>query len=187
MLNAPYDPELHARIPVTALSPWKLSGLLGPSVTAPSWMSPCPVSDPARFAISLCMQCGYTEPAPTTKEEPHALPPRAKSSCRCANAWYCADPPYWRYRALVTHNPNACGAASEAPSWVPRPNGSPAASASAVCSCVPRSLSSSRGEITGGMPARWACRTARSSSASATAPESYRFSVSPSAGWPWAM
>ncbi len=73
-------------MPVTVPRPTKLSGLLGPSVTAPSWMSPCPVSRPARLAISLCVQWGWVVPAPTTNEEPHAFAPRAKLSCCWANA-----------------------------------------------------------------------------------------------------
>ena len=80
-------------MPLTVPSPMKLPGSLGPSVTAPSWMLPCPVSDPARLAISLCMQCGYVVPAPTTNELPQPLLPSAKFSCCCANAAYCADPP----------------------------------------------------------------------------------------------
>ena len=69
----------------TVLRPTKFDGSLGPSVVAPSWMLPLRVSEPARLAISLCMQCGNTVPAPTTNVVPQALAPSAKFSCCCAN------------------------------------------------------------------------------------------------------
>ena len=73
-------------MPLTVPRPSKLAGLLGPSVVAPSWMRPVPVSEPARLAISLCMQCGNVPPAPTTNVVPQPLAPRAKFSCCWANA-----------------------------------------------------------------------------------------------------
>src|SRR6202034_4763768 len=90
-------PAEQAFIPCTVPRPLKLPRLLGPSVVAPSWMSPVPVSEPARLAISLCMQCGNVRPAPTTNVVPQGLPPSAKLSCCCANAWYLSEPPYRWY------------------------------------------------------------------------------------------
>ena len=175
MLNGAKLPALHARIPETVPRPTKLPMLLGPSVVAPSWMSPVPDSEPARLAISLCMQCGNTVPAPTTNELPHALAPSAKFSCCWANEAYWLEPPYSWYSASVMNRPNACGEASEAPSWVPSANGSPLAQASPVRSWAARSASSVAGAITGLSPAPdaccpVACCRACSSSASATAP-----------------
>ena len=101
VLNGPKLPALHARIPLTVPRPTNEDGVFGPSVTAPSWILPVPVSEPARLAISLCMQCGYVVPAPTTNELPQPLAPSAKLSCCWANAVNCPPPPYCRYRALV--------------------------------------------------------------------------------------
>ena len=129
-----------------------------------------PVSEPARLAISLCMQCGYTVPAPTTNEVPQPFAPSAKFSCCCANEvnWPGSEPPYFWYSASVMNRPNACGEASESPSWVPSANGSPLAWAWPARSCAAMSASSVAGE-TGKSPA---CRIAWISSASATAPVS---------------
>jgi len=44
------------------------------------------------------MQCGYTVPAPTTKEAPQPFAPSAKFSCCCANEENRAlgsEPPYF--------------------------------------------------------------------------------------------
>ena len=86
VLNGAKWPARQARMPLTVPRPAKLDGLLGPSTVAPSWMSPRPFREPARFAISLCMRCGNVLPAPTTNEPPQPLAPRAKFSCCCANA-----------------------------------------------------------------------------------------------------
>ena len=75
-------------------------------------VAPCPVSEPARFAISLCMQCGNVLPAPTTNELPQPLAPSAKFICSWANDRNAFEPPYRWYSALVTARPNACGVAS---------------------------------------------------------------------------
>src|SRR5581483_6935962 len=138
-------------------------------------MSPWPVSDPDRLAISLCMQCGNVLPAPTTNELPHAFAPSAKFSCCWAHARHLLDPPYFSYSAPVMYRPKACGDASDAPSWVPSPNGSPFAAASPVRSCAAMSVSTVLGASTGVPPA--SC-IAWSSSDSATAPLSYRLNVS---------
>ena len=74
-------------------------------MTAPSWMLPLPVSDPARLAISLCMQCGNVVPAPTTNELPQPLAPSVKLSCCWANAANWLPPPYCWYSALVMYKP----------------------------------------------------------------------------------
>ena len=127
------------------------------------------MSEPARLAISLCMQCGNTVPAPTTKELPQPFAPSAKFSCCCANDSNWLEPPYSWYSASVMNRPNACGEASEAPSCVPSANGSPLAWSSPVRSCAARSPSSAPGAI-GLHQEIPACRIAWSSSASATAP-----------------
>ena len=78
------------------------------------------------------------------------------------------------------YRPNACGEASELPCSLPSANGSPLAWAWPARSCAAMSASSVPGE-TGNAPA---CRIAWISSASATAPVSYRLNVS---SCPWAM